>query len=52
VTAFQTSCLVTGPQTQLPYVTQENANERISKGTEIILFIRPPISDAVGRSEF
>jgi hypothetical protein len=37
---------------QLHYFTHENANDRISNGMEIILFIRPAVSDAVGRSEF
>ena len=52
VTAFQTSCLVTGPQTQLPYFTHENANDHISSAIEIIPLISPALSEAVGRSEF
>lgn len=52
MTAFQTSCLETWPQNQLPYSIHENANDRTSNGIEIILFIRPTVSDVVGRCEF
>jgi hypothetical protein len=48
---FQTSCLVTWPQTPLPYFIHNNENNRIYNGIEMILFISPAGSDAVGRSE-